>query len=414
MAEPLSFIDNLSEEQRLAAIAVAEEAKKMGINPRLAVSIAFREGGLNFNSKDGSSGEIGMMQVMPSTGKMMGYTEEDLRDPQKNVEIGLTYLKQGLDKFNDPYRAAAGYNAGMDHKFFQDPEKHSLPESTVNYLKDINKFGGFTDPAPQVEADSGELPEEATPASEEDFSLSRAKQMFGDLTAKDVAGAAGAATGAYLGPKVGAGIASMQPPTPTGGEKWAKNWAGQNRPGLSVPEASAAYQRSKGQGKVSGRVSKMYGPRPPVEPGKIQTGRLDLSQRPPPSLPLSTGEKFSAFDKGLTQFGNKAAQVGNALLNSPVGKVATGALGGYGAATQGMDAAQRLKQGDKTGAAISGAGALGSAIAAIPTPVTRIGGTALGAASPAALWMLEHSRKMSPANAQDALQRTDPMGNPVP
>ena len=398
MAEPLSFIDGLSESQTNAAIAVAEKAKAMGINPRLAVSIAYREGGLNFDSKDGSSGEIGMMQVMPSTAKMMGFTEEDLRNPQKNMEIGLTYLKQGLDRFNDPFPAVAGYNAGMDHKFFQDPEKYSLPESTVNYLKDIKKFGGFTEPTLQAE----EAPsEEATPASEEDFSLNRAKQMFGDLNTKDVAGAAGAATGAYLGPKVGAGMTNVQKAAtaPTGGEKWAQNWAGQNRPGASVPEASAAYQRSKGQGKVSGRISQMYGPRPPVEPGVFQPGRLSLPQtRPPMTTPL----------------GGQVAQYGSAILNSPVGKVATGALGGYGAATQGMEAAQQLKQGDKTGATISGAGALGSAIAAIPTPITRGVGAGLSALSPVAQWMLQHSRKMSPANAQGALQRTDPMGNPIP
>jgi hypothetical protein len=396
MAEPLSFIDGLSESQTNAAIAVAEKAKAMGINPRLAVSIAYREGGLNFDSKDGSSGEIGMMQVMPSTAKMMGFTEEDLRNPQKNVEIGLTYLKQGLDKFNDPVPAVAGYNAGMDHKFFQDPEKYSLPESTVNYLKDIKKFGGFTEPTPQAEEAP---PEEATPASEEDFSLNRAKQMFSDLTMKDAAGAAGAATGAYLGPKVGAGMTNVQQAAtaPTGGDKWAKNWAGQNRQGLSVPEASAAYQRSKGQGKVSGRISQMYGPRPPVEPGVFQPGRLSLPQsRPPMTTPL----------------GGKVAQYGSAILNSPIGQKAMGALGGYGAATQGMEAAQQLKQGDKTGAAISGAGALGGVLTALPP--TRALGVGLSALSPVAQWMLQHSRKMSPANAQGALQNTDPMGNPIP
>jgi len=401
MAEPLSFIDGLNESQTNAAIAVAEEAKKMGINPRLAVSIAFREGGLNFSSKDGSSGEIGMMQVMPSTGKMMGYTEEDLRDPKKNLVIGLTYLKQGLDKFNDPVPAAAGYNAGMDHKFFQDPEKYNLPESTVNYLKDIKKFGGFTDPTPQPEE---ALPEEAspeavTPASEEDFSMNRAKQMFGDMSAKDWAGAAGAATGAYLGPKVGAGMSNVQQAAtaPTGGDKWAKNWAGQNRQGLSVPEAAAAYQRSKGQGKVSGRVSQMYGPRPPVEPGVFQPGRLSLPQtRPPMTTPL----------------GGKVAQYSSAVLNSPVGQKAMGALGGYGAATQGMEAAQQLKQGDKTGAALSGLGALGGVLTALPP--TRAAGMGLSALTPVAQWMLQHSRKMSPANAQGALQRVDPMGNPIP
>lgn len=49
----------------------------------------------------------------------------------------------------------------------------------------------------------------------------------------------------------------------TSGEKWSRNWANVERPGVGgVPEASAAYQRSKGHGKVSERMSKMWGPVP--------------------------------------------------------------------------------------------------------------------------------------------------------
>jgi hypothetical protein len=102
------------------------------------------------------------------------------------------------------------------------------------------------------------------------------------------------------------------------------------------------------------------------------------------------------------------------MLDSPLGKKVTGALGGYGAVTQGMEALDLARKGDKVGATISGLGALGSGIAAIPTPVTRAVGTGMSILSPAALWMLQHSRKMSPENAQDALGRTDAMGNPIP
>jgi hypothetical protein len=54
------------------------------------------------------------------------------------------------------------------------------------------------------------------------------------------------------------------------------------------------------------------------------------------------------------------------------------AIAGGGAAYQGVDAYNRLQQGDYPGAAISGLGALGSAASFIPTPVTRVGGAAVG------------------------------------
>jgi hypothetical protein len=77
-----------------------------------------------------------------------------------------------------------------------------------------------------------------------------------------------------------------------------------------------------------------------------------------------------------------------------------------------MDAYQRAQSGDKLGAAIAGVGAFGSGVAAIPTPVTRIGGGALSMLSPAALWMLDHAKKMSPEKAQEVLSGQDPYANP--
>jgi len=62
----------------------------------------------------------------------------------------------------------------------------------------------------------------------------------------------------------------------TSGEKWGKNWANQDRPGVGgVPQASAAYQRSKGQGPVSSRLSKMWGPAQANEPGEPPMSLLE-------------------------------------------------------------------------------------------------------------------------------------------
>jgi len=422
---PLGFIDELNESQAQNALVIAKKAKEMGINPRLAVSIAFKEGSLNFSKEDGESGEIGVMQVLPSTGKMLGFSEKDLRDPQKNIEAGLMYLNQGLKQHGDPKLAVAGYNAGMDHKFFQNPES-KLPSSTVEYVQKIKDWGGFLEPTATVddtaegaEPSSGDFkkpPSQPNEANlEEGFLTKKVKDSMFDLDnwaekqtpeslAETVAPTAGALTGAYASNKAGQVMDYLKEKTvtaPSGGDLWRENWAGQKNKtsGMSVPESSAEYQRTKGQGKVSGRVTKMYGPSQPTEAGVFKPGRLSLANQPTsPISPLA----------------GKVAGYTSAALDSPLGRKVTGALGGYGAVTQGMEAADLYKKGDKAGAAITGLGALGSGIAAIPTPVTRGIGAGMSMLSPAALWMLQHSRKMSPENAQGALGNTDAMGNPMP
>lgn len=71
------------------------------------------ESGWNPNVKDGSSGEIGLGQVMPATGKMLGYTPEQLRDPQTNLEASVQYYGQKWQEANgNPVGAYAGYNTG--------------------------------------------------------------------------------------------------------------------------------------------------------------------------------------------------------------------------------------------------------------------------------------------------------------
>jgi hypothetical protein len=191
-------------------------------------------------------------------------------------------------------------------------------------------------------------------------------------------------------------------------------------PGLTSTESGVLYPTTEARSTA--------GPRPQSSPLKVRGGvpfsplsstdfgniRPGGTQPPQPrsSSPSKLAEKLAQLDKGLTQLGGKSAQYGSAVLNSPVGQRAMGALGGYGAVTQGVDAYKQARRGDVSGATISGLGALGNVLTAIPP--TRPVGVGLSTLSPAAQWMLQHSRKMSPANAQGALQNTDPMGNPIP
>lgn len=64
-------------------------------------------------------GAIGIMQIMPATGKELGYTEKELLNPEKNIQAGATYMIKMLKMwelipcFSERWCfALASYNAG--------------------------------------------------------------------------------------------------------------------------------------------------------------------------------------------------------------------------------------------------------------------------------------------------------------
>lgn len=139
----LNFIDKLDEEQAINAEKVAKAAKRAGIDPVLAVAIAFQESRLRSNPPRGSSGEIGMMQVMPGTGRGMGYNEKQLGNLDQNIEAGVQYLKKGLEATgNDPQLAAIYYNGGPGA--IQAMTQGKDPDPRVfDYLRSVNSYGTF-------------------------------------------------------------------------------------------------------------------------------------------------------------------------------------------------------------------------------------------------------------------------------
>lgn len=62
----------------------------------------------------GGHKDTGLMQVIPSTGKIYGYTQQDLKDPRKNIDAGVHYLSDLYRTLKDPYLTLAAYNCGPD------------------------------------------------------------------------------------------------------------------------------------------------------------------------------------------------------------------------------------------------------------------------------------------------------------
>jgi len=143
MADPLSFGSSLDPQQQAIAKKIIERAIEMGVDPRLAVSVAYQESRLRADTGNSPKGAIGIMQVMPKTGKEYGFSKEDLMDPDRNIEAGLTVLKSYLNKFDgNPKLGAVAYNAGPNHAFFTGGD---LPDETKNYVRSLNDFGAFAE-----------------------------------------------------------------------------------------------------------------------------------------------------------------------------------------------------------------------------------------------------------------------------
>jgi len=106
-------------------------AAEYALDPYLVAAVIHTESG---NRRDivSSSGAIGLMQVMPDTGKWIAeklgldeYEENDLYEPQTNIRFGCWYLSFLTKRFEkDRQLVLAAYNAGHGNveKWLQDPD----------------------------------------------------------------------------------------------------------------------------------------------------------------------------------------------------------------------------------------------------------------------------------------------------
>ena len=89
---------------------IITQAKSMGVEPAVVLSIAKTESGFNQSAKS-ASGHIGVFQLSHSTAKHMGLNPYDLND---NIKGGITYYKNMFEKFGSMELAIAAYNSGPE------------------------------------------------------------------------------------------------------------------------------------------------------------------------------------------------------------------------------------------------------------------------------------------------------------
>ena len=101
---------------------VRQEAQQRGLPAEVADAVAQVESAYNPNAV-GTVGEVGLMQVRPTTAAMLGHsgTIADLHEPSTNIRYGVRYLAEAWKLANgDLCRALMKYRAGHGEERFSE------------------------------------------------------------------------------------------------------------------------------------------------------------------------------------------------------------------------------------------------------------------------------------------------------
>ena len=150
-----SFFFNYADRSSRYDKMIVAAGRRNGVYPPLLKAVIWKESRFDASAR-GSKGEIGLMQVMPSsavkdwenTFRRQVPSDGALMDPALNIEIGSWFLGRALDRWKDYNDAEAlalcEYNAGIQRAESWKPLLHDgkvMPnidiESTRKYVRDI-------------------------------------------------------------------------------------------------------------------------------------------------------------------------------------------------------------------------------------------------------------------------------------
>lgn len=124
---------------------IDRHANARGLDPALVHAVIRAESAYRPDALS-PKGAIGLMQVMPATGRRFGVN--DLEVPERNLQAGTTYLRHLLDRFDNVPLALAAYNAGegavsrFGNKIPPYPETQGYVQGILrSYQKDMTPGG---------------------------------------------------------------------------------------------------------------------------------------------------------------------------------------------------------------------------------------------------------------------------------
>lgn len=113
---------------------IAASSSKYDLDPYLVSAIIYEESKFD-PTCESSAGAVGLMQIMPYTGKFAAnslrikdYSAESLVDAKTNINIGCWYLSHLADEYKSLPLALAAYNGGRSNTDRWLKEKDGLSE----------------------------------------------------------------------------------------------------------------------------------------------------------------------------------------------------------------------------------------------------------------------------------------------
>jgi soluble lytic murein transglycosylase len=120
---------------------IQKYATARNLDPYFMAALINQESAFDARIKS-AAGAIGLMQVMPSTGRQYArrlglkrYGTASLTRPETNIQIGMAYFADILRRQGDPTRALIGYNAGELRVIQWDADRPGLEPD--EYIDDI-------------------------------------------------------------------------------------------------------------------------------------------------------------------------------------------------------------------------------------------------------------------------------------
>lgn len=115
---------------------INEASKKYSVPENLIKAVIKQESNYMPNAVS-SKGAIGLMQIMPSTGALLGIEDEELlKDPYTNIMTGTKYLSQMLNRYDGRLDLSlSAYNAGPN--LVDKLQRIPNIDETKNYVKNI-------------------------------------------------------------------------------------------------------------------------------------------------------------------------------------------------------------------------------------------------------------------------------------
>ena len=133
---------------------IKREAALRGVPPELADAVAMVETGYRTDAI-GTSGEIGIMQVMPATARQLGFsgTLADLFAPSTNIALGVEYLGRAWAvSRGDICRTLMKYRAGLGEELMT-PLSGQYCARAIAWLMDAASALGAGETMPRAQAD---------------------------------------------------------------------------------------------------------------------------------------------------------------------------------------------------------------------------------------------------------------------